>query len=182
MIFEREKAASGLFLPVKSDGDILAAGRYHFRHLREGRLIDEWDADNLVVGQGLTALLNIMLAGGAQITTWYLGLFSGNYTPVATDTAASFTSNATETTGYTAGARQAFVPATTTNQSISNAASQASFTFNATQTIYGAFLTSSGVISGTTGTLFSAAQFATSKPVANLDQLLCTYTFTAASA
>ena len=66
-------------------------------------------------------------------------------------------------------------------QSVTNSASAASFTFNANLTIYGAFLASSSVISGTTGTLFSAAQFGTAKSVVSSDVLLLTYSFAAAS-
>ena len=181
-----EKAASGLFLPVKDMRDWVAdafgSGRYHCTLIREGEIIDEWETKNVVTNQGLTAMVNIMLAGGAQITSWYLGLFTGNYTPVGTDVAATFPTNASEATGYTAGARQQFVPTTPTSPTVGNAASRASFTFNGSQTIYGAFLSSSGVISGTSGTLFSAAQYSAPKPVVDLDQLLCSYAFSLASA
>jgi hypothetical protein len=157
-------------------------GRYHAEHFRAGRLIDEWDFDNIAVNEGLNYLLNAGLAAGSQITTWYLGLFSGNYTPVATDAAATIAANSTETSAYTAGARQQFVPVSASGQQVTNSASRASFTFNAGTTIYGAFLVSSSTINGTTGTLISAAQFGSAKSVSNTDQILLTYTFSLASA
>jgi hypothetical protein len=64
---------------------------------------------------------------------------------------------------------------------MTNSASRASFVFNATKTIYGAFLISNSTKGGTTGTLFSAARFATAKSVESGDELLLTYTFTATS-
>jgi hypothetical protein len=59
---------------------------------------------------------------------------------------------------------------------------QASFTFNGGVTIYGGFLISSATINGTTGTLFSGAQFGAAKAVVSGDVLLLTYTYNAASA
>lgn len=153
----------------------VVAGVYHFKHVRDGAVIDEWDTENIIVNQGINYLLNAGLGGGSVITSWYLGLFSGNYTPVSSDTASSIASNSTETTQYTAGSRQPFSPAAATTQNITNSASQASFTFNATTTVYGAFLISSATIGGTSGTLYSAAQFGVSKAVVSGDQILMTY-------
>ena len=170
--------AGRLLMP--QDG-IIAAGRYHGQHIRNGRVIDEWEDHNLVVNEGLNALLNIMFNGSTQITTWYMGVFEGNYTPVATVTAATITSASTECTAYAAATRPEYVEATASAQSITNSASRASFVFNATKTIYGAFLISNSTKSGTSGTLFSAAQFGSSKSVVSTDELLLTYTFTASS-
>jgi hypothetical protein len=156
-------------------------GVYHFQHVRDGEVIDEWDAENIIVNQGLNYIINAALCAGSVITAFFLGLFSGNYTPVASDTASSIAANATEVTAYAAGARQAFTPAAATSQQATNSASQASFTFNASVTVYGAFLISSSTINGTSGTLVSAAQFGTSKSVVSGDQILVTYTFSLAS-
>jgi hypothetical protein len=74
------------------------------------------------------------------------------------------------------------VDAASTAQLMTNAASRASFVFNATKTIYGAFLTSVSTKSATTGTLFAAARFGAAKSVVDDDELLLTYAFSAASA
>lgn len=175
---------SGLLVPAEK---IICKGKYEATLIRDGKIIDEWEADNITVNEGLNATLGIMLGGSAQITAWYLGLFTGNYTPVATDNAAGIAGNSTEATGYvgpTSGGtsiRQTFSPSSPGSQSINNSASRASYFFNASQTIYGAFLVSSATINGTSGTLFSAAQFGTAKPVVNLDQLLLTYTYNLAT-
>jgi hypothetical protein len=170
-------ASAGLLKPH----GILAAGRYHGQIVRAGRVIDEWEDENLVVNEGLNALLDIMFHASTQITTWYMGCFEGNYTPVATVTAATIASASTECTAYASATRPEYVEAAASSQSITNSASRASFVFNATKTIYGAFLVSTSTKSGTSGTLFSAARFSTSKSVENLDELLLTYTFTASS-
>jgi hypothetical protein len=171
-------ANSGLLVPKHY---IEIKGHYEATILRAGEVIDEFEFDNVVVNEGLNATLNAMLAGGPQYTSWFLGLFTGNYTPIATDTAATIAGNSTEATGYTAAARQQWLPAAPSAQAVTNAASRASFTFNATQSIYGAFLVSSATINGTSGVLFGAAQFGTPKSVVNADQLLLTYTASVSS-
>ena len=174
------KRASGLLVP--DAGRVLGVGRYTGKIIRCGEVIDEFTCKNLVVNQGLNYLLGAALGGQSAIASWYIGLFSGNYTVLASDTASSIATNATEVSGYSAGARQAWTAAAPSGQSITNAASQASFTFTGGYTLYGGFLISSATISGTSGTLFSGAQFGSAKTVVGGDQLLLTYTYSAASA
>ena len=167
------RMSSGLWVPEKQ----VLAGRYHAEHFRDGKLIDEWDFDNIITNQGLVTMLNMMFAGGSVVTNWYLGLFSNNYTPVATDTASSIVSNAGEFTSYSGGARPAFTPAAaTTTPSINNSASQASYTFTGAGTLVGGFLISSATPGSNTGVLYSAAQFGASKTVASTDNISITYT------
>jgi hypothetical protein len=156
-------------------------GRYTGQIIRRGKIIDEFECKNLVVNEGLNDMLNTYFNSGTQLTSWYLGVFQGNYNPVATDTAAVIAANSTECSSYTSATRPAWTPASASGQSITNSASKATFTFNASQTVYGAFLISNSTIGGTSGKLFSAAQFSASKGVVNLDQLLLTYTFNASS-
>ena len=173
--------ASGLLVPAKPT---LVHGHIACELVREGEVIDAWGVDNLVVNQGLNYLLGAGLAGGSQITTWYIGLFSGNYTVLAADVASGIAAAATEVTAYSGGARPTWTPnsSTPSGQSTSNSSSQASFTFTGSVTVFGAFLVSSATISGTGGTLFSGAQFGASKSVVSSDVLNLTYTYTAASA
>ena len=169
----------GLLIP---DHTILCVGKYSGKIIRAGKVIEEFEDANLVVNQGLNHILNVEFDAATQLTNWYLGIYKANYTPVATDTAANIASNSTESADYTSATRPVWTPAASTAQSITNSASQATFTFNASITVYGAFLISNSTINGTAGTLFGAALFATPKAVVNTDQLLLTYTFNAASA
>ena len=181
-----EKRKSGLLVPIHHDDQredgVRGRGVYVLQHIRDGEVIDEEILSNLVVDQGLNYLLSAGLAAGSQLSSWYLGLFEGNYTPVPSDTAATIAGNSTECSAYTGGARKAWTPGAVASKSVSNSASRGDFIFNATKTIYGAFLISNATISGTSGTLFSAARFATAKNVVNLDEMLITYSFTASSA
>lgn len=173
-----QNTAGGILMPAAS---MLATGRYFGQIVRAGEVIDEFEDDNIIVNEGLNKLNDVMLFGGAQITAWFLGVFEANYTPVATVTAATITAASTECTAYAAATRVAYVPVASAAQVTTNAASRASFVFNATKTIYGAFLVSASAKSAVTGTLFSAAQFSTSKAVVSGDELLLTYQFTSSS-
>lgn len=171
-----DKTDGGILMPRN---EMVVCGTYHGQIIRDGKIIDEFEDKNLVVNEGLNSLLDIMFHGATQITTWYVGVFEANYTPVAGDTAANITANSTECTTYDETTRVAYDEAAASGQSITNTASRATFTFNATKTIYGAFLVSASAKSATTGKLFSAAKFATSKSVVAADQLLLTYTISA---
>jgi len=156
-------------------------GVYKFEHVRDGNVIDTWEESNLVVTEGLNHLLDTTFHSSAQIGTWYIGIFSGNYTPQATDTGANITANSTEIeAGYDEGTRPEFVEAAAAAGSLTNSASQASYAINTTVTVYGAFLASSSVKGGTTGTLMSCTRFGTSRSLIDGDTLLVTYTFSAA--
>jgi hypothetical protein len=135
---------------------------------------------NLLVNEGLDHILNTVLNAGVQVTAWHVGIFKGNYTPVAGDTAANIATNSTEATEYDETDRVAYDEATSTAQSITNSANRATFTMNASVTIYGAFLVSLATKSGTTGTLLSAARFSASRALVATDELLVTYTVNAA--
>lgn len=172
------KNDAGILVPRQN---LSVLGQYQGTIIRDGKVIDEWTDTNLVVNEGLDALINIMFDAATQITAWYLGLFEGNYTPVATVTAATIASASTETTAYASTTRPAYVAVPSSGQMETNAASRASFVFNASKTIYGAFMISNATKSSTAGTLFSAARFSASKSVVNGDELLLTYQFNASS-
>lgn len=174
-----EQSEGGVLMPIQK---LLLGGQFHLQHVRDGEVIDEETFDNLVTNEGIDHILNTVFHGGTPVTTWYLGLFEGNYTPVATVTGATITSASTESTAYDESTRVAFDEAAASGQAITNAASKATFTMNATKTIYGAFLVSNSTKSATTGVVMSAARFGTSKAVVDDDQLLLTYTFSGVSA
>ena len=137
------------------------------------------EADNIIPTEGRNSILNVAFNAATQITAWYLAPFEGNYTPLATDTAANFTANTTECTAYDEATRVAWVEAAPSGQSITNAASKATFTFNATKSVYGAFMASASAKSATTGTLIAASKFSAVRSVVDNDQILLTYVFSA---
>jgi hypothetical protein len=180
--------SSGFIAGTKSGEQATATGVYHVEcHDKDGKL--KWSADtqNLVVNAGLAYMAGSALTSVTQITTWYIGLYGAgaSNTPAAGDTMASH-AGWTEVVPYSNATRVAatFVTATTANPSVvTNAASPATFNINATSTVGGAFLTSGSAKSGTTGTLFSAADFSApgDRSVVSGDVISVTYTFSLAA-
>lgn len=136
---------------------------YTVEHIRGGRVLSVERVRNLTPTEGLNYLLSVGVNAGTQIPTFYCGLYEGNYNPVASNTMAAFPGLATECIAYDEASRPAWVEAAPSAGNITNSASKAVFTINASKTIYGAFLSSSAVKSGVTGTLLSAAKFSTAK-------------------
>lgn len=174
-----EVADTGLYLPKSR---VTVGGVFTMEHYREGDLIHTQQSPNTIVNVGLDHILNVVFASGTQDTTWFVSLFKSSLSVTATDTMSSLA--ATEIT-YSSGdvteaARQAYTVVTTTTQQVTNTASKATFTSNATMTIYGAFLNTDS--SGTAGTLMAESAFAASRAVVATDQLLITYTISAADA
>ena len=195
MTIEKLKAtdvvSSGLTCNTKAGEAAQATGVYHVEcHDKDGNL--KWTADskNLVVNVGLQYMAGSALTGAApvtQITTWYLGLYGAgaSNTPAAGDTMASH-AGWTEVTAYSNANRvtATLATATTANPSVvTNTASPAVFNINGTTTVGGAFLTSENTKGGTTGTLFSAADFGSpgDRSVVDGDTLSVTYTFSLAA-
>jgi len=170
--------------PIKETGKFHAF--YTMTCMRDGKLMWEDKFDNTVVDEGLNYLLNATFNQTAQIATMYCGLFSGNYTPLGTDTGANISTNSTEFTDYSQTTRVAHVNVASTAQSITNNASRAVFDITAVAAtdVYGAFLISDSTKGGAIGTLFSAARVpgGTPRSVISGDQILLEYTVNATSA
>lgn len=150
---------------------------------KDGKLKWEASSHNLVVNVGLQDMNTQYFKGSAYTAAWYIGLYGAgaSNTPAASDTASSH-AGWTEIVPYSNATRPAatFGTATTADPSvISNSASPASFTINATATVGGAFLISNSTKSGTTGILFSASDFQSpgDRSVVSGDTLNVTYTF-----
>ena len=179
--------SSGLTCNTKAGEAAQATGVYHIKcHDKDGNLKWQADSKNLVVNAGLAYMAGTALTSVAQITTWYIGLYgaAASNTPAAGDTMSSH-AGWTEVVAYSNATRVAatFATATTANPSVvTNSASPATFNINGTTTVGGAFLTSGSAKSGTTGTLFSAADFGSpgDRNVVTSDTLSVTYTFSLA--
>lgn len=131
---------------------------------KNGNLKWAEDIHNIVPTAGKNNILDIYFKGAAYTAAWFLGL-KGNGTAVAADTLASHPSWS-ETNPYS-GNR----PAITWGVSSAgaNVASMVSIAINATATVAGAFLAS--VNTGTSGILYSVADFASPRSVASGDTM-----------
>jgi len=178
---------SGLVAGTRSGDNALALGRFKMAcYDKDGALKWEAEEDNLVVNVGLQYMCGTALTSVTQVTSWFIGLYGSGATnsPAAGDTMSSH-AGWTEVTAYSQATRVActFATATTANPSVAtNSASVAAFTINGTTTVGGAFLVSNSTKGGTTGTLFSAADFSApgDRAVTSGDTLNVTYTLSLA--
>jgi hypothetical protein len=176
--------SAALVRGAKPTEQVKAGGKFAIQCFdAKGKLKWEAESKNLVVNVGLKDMNEKYFTGSTYTATWYIGLYgaAASNTPAAGDTAASH-AGWTEETGYSNANRPTatFGTSTTADPSvISNSASPASFSINATATIGGAFLISNNTKGGTTGILFSAADFQSpgDRSVVNGDTLNVTYTF-----
>jgi hypothetical protein len=145
----------------------------------------KWEAKshNLVVNVGLQDMNTKYFSGSGYTAAWYIGLYgaASSNNPAASDTMSSH-AGWTEVVAYSQSTRPQcnFGTATTADPSvIDNSGSVAVFSINGTTTVGGAFLTSNNTKSGTTGTLFSAADFQSpgDRSVVSGDTLNVTYQF-----
>jgi hypothetical protein len=155
-------------------------------HDADGNLKWEAEAPNLVVNGGLADMNTKYFTGSAYTAAWYLGLYgaAASNNPAAGDTMALH-AGWTEVTAYSQATRPActFGTPTTANPSVAtNSASPATFSINGTTTVGGAFLTSNNTKGGTSGILYSAADFSApgDRSVVSGDTLTVTYTLSLA--
>ena len=191
MFNEKSKAADTVSSAViqggSAENSVGAKGFYTVLcHDADGNLKWEQQVPNTVVNVGLQDMNAKYFTGSSYTAAWYLGLYGAgaSNTPAASDTMSSH-AGWTEVTAYSQSTRPAcsFGTPTTANPSVAtNSASQASFSINATTTVGGAFLTSNNTKGGTTGTLFSAADFSSpgDRSVVSGDTLSVTYTLSLA--
>jgi len=125
----------------------------------------KWEAtkNNLVVNVGLKDMNEKYFSGSAYTAAWYVGLYgaAASNNPAAGDTMSSH-AGWVEVTAYSQATRPVttFSAATTADPSvITNAANVAQFSITGTTVVGGAFLINNNTKGGTTGVLFSAADF-----------------------
>ena len=157
---------------------------WEWGHFRGGKLIDQWEYDNVCTDEGLDHVLDSTFDAATQITAWYAAIFEDDVIPDGDTTYA--VPVFTESEAYDEATRPAYDPAAAASQVTTNVASKAVFTINATKTIYGAALVGGGTDGDTKGdvegggTLFSASKFGAAKNVVADDILNVTIAITLA--
>ena len=183
----QDVATSSLIAGGSAADSASAKGVYKIQcHDAQGNLKWEASAPNLVVNEGLQDMNAKYFTGSAYTAAWYLGLYGAgaSNTPAAGDTMSSH-AGWTEVTDYSQATRPActFGTPTTANPSVAtNSASPATFSINGTTVVGGAFLTSDNTKGGSTGVLYSAADFSApgDRSVVSGDTLSVTYTLSLA--
>ena len=153
-------------------------------HYRRGELIHFCNqGPNTFTTEGMARIINIVFRAQTTESAIYCGIFKSNVTPAVGDTAAAKlgaagTYGECQDADYDSPAtnKPAYTIVSTSTASCTNAASPASFTMNASITIYGAFLSTAAAKTATSGTLFCAKAFSSSRAVIADDVLAVTYT------
>ena len=136
---------------------------------------------NLVTTEGLNHILDAILHGSTQYTTWYLAPWTDNVTEQATWTAATFAGAAGElTTQYSQSTRVTFNESAATAGVTSNNASPATFTSAVDNVVIrGLWLLSHSTKGSTSGVLLSAIKYATARTLVTTgDSIGLTYQVT----
>lgn len=156
-------------------------GRFIMEHYRDGKLIHREIAPNGVTDVGINAVLEHLFNAGTLSTTWYIGLINNSgFTALAsTDTMASH-AGWTELTAYdefgTNPGREIYNPAAAASRMVTNSAATAGYTFNATNSVKGAFLVDDdGDPTPTVGILLATATFTSARAVEDNDVINLTY-------
>ncbi|MDQ8046904.1 MAG: hypothetical protein REI11_20030 [Patulibacter sp.] len=140
----------------------------------DGTISQRETVHNLLPDEGIAHMLAVTFKGAAQVPTWYIALYKGNYSPTAAITAATFPALATEFTDYTPSARVEFNEGAVSGGALNNGANRAEFTATADATVYGGVITSSSPKGSVTGVIASAVRFSSPKVLATGDVLRVT--------
>ena len=165
----------------------VVGGVFTFEHRRAGEVIDTWKENNIVPQEGLNHLLNVNFNGKTAVGTWYIGLYSNTYTPLDDDVYTDIGTTFTEINAdYDEATRPAYVPdGDATVKLMTNDASRAVFTFNASATVAGAIFVSSNIKgdnAAANAVLMAASAHSPSRSMLSLDELLVKYSFLGSSA
>ena len=173
----KEQAITGLVANNSNNDGIQTHGRFKVECFdRDGttRWMEEFD--NTVVTVGKNDMEAKYFSGSSYTAAFYTGLKNSG-TASTSDTMAAH-STWTENTSYSNSTRPTFTAGTPSSAVVSNTLSPAVYNINATTTIYGCFITTDSTKGGTTGTLFSVADFGSSRAVLSGDTLSVTYQLT----
>lgn len=150
-------------------------GVWRLEHWRNGRLLESVHQENDIVDAGAHSLLNVGFRNQAQIAAWYCGLIDAtSFSAISASDTMSSHAGWLECDDYDESARPAWSPDAPSARAISNSTRMV-FTINASRTIQGIFLTSGSAKNGTTGTLWSAKEFASPRSVVSGDELRVAY-------
>lgn len=129
--------------------------------LPDGTIIELEPVENLIPQVGVNQLAGLITGDASAISSWYVGVFAGNYVPTSATTSADLPTNAGEATAYSETTRPVWNKAYDGVSLISSSDNRASFTFTADTVLYGGFLVSNSAKAGATGVLLSIARFTT---------------------
>lgn len=131
----------------------------------DGSVAEKESAWNLIPADGIDFLIRAPFGDVGSISTFFLGLFRGNYIPSPSTSAADIPSGMIEFVDYSEASRPEWVRQLASIGTMDNLSQKAEFTVTQDRTIYGAFLVSNATKGGNNGLVLSCVRFATPKPL-----------------
>lgn len=133
---------------------------YDFEVVRDGEVIQSARCHNKIPTAGFNHILDVVLNQGVAYPSWYVGIYTNNYTPQDNDTMATFPGLAGEISAYTSTTRVAFQGAAAAGGIVSNTLNKAEFEINGASavTVRGGFISSNSQKASTAGVLLSAVR------------------------
>ena len=134
----------------------------------DGKIKSVEKVHNLMPTVALDYILNASFKGGSQYSTFYLSVFTANYTPQASDTMTTFIASCSEDTTYTTSGtnRLTLTLPAVVGSAITTSASPNEFAYTGAATIRGGFITTGLTRGATAGLLVSAVLFSSAKVLA----------------
>ena len=176
-----ETASAGLVANASAHDALPLKGTFTVEHIRDGEVIFSEEFSNTITDVGKKLLLDTIF-GNSAAGAVYMCL-KGTGTAAAADTQASHAGwleqGSTNAPTYTSPRKTPSWSSATGSGSVSKSTSAAqAFAITGTGTVYGCFINIGGTtaIDNTTGTLFSAGDFSSSRAVISGDTLNVTYT------
>lgn len=121
--------------------------------------------DNLIPSDGLDFLIRAPFGDISPVSTFYLGLYRGNYIPSSSTTSADIPSNMNEMIDYSEVSRPEWMRELTGISTYDNSQNKAEFTVTQARTVHGAFLVSDPNKGSNSGLLLSCVRFSSPKNV-----------------
>lgn len=125
----------------------------------DGSIIGSGKTKNLVPQVGIDHLAGLLRGTVSPISSWYVGLFEGNFVPTSATKASDLQISAQECQSYSESARPEWNETYDGVSVITNLSNRAEYSFTADKRVYGAFLISSATKGGDSGLLLSIARF-----------------------
>lgn len=126
----------------------------------DGRILQSGEDHNLVPQVGVDYLAGLIMGTNALTSTFYVGVFEGNYVPTSATKPSDLPSNAVESTAYSQTTRPIWNKAYDGINLITSIDNRAEFTFTTDKTLYGGFVISEPAKGGNSGILLSITRFA----------------------
>lgn len=152
-------------------------GRVRIQHIRNGKVLKDFEVPNGIVNEGKNDLLDTYFDSGTQIVAWFIGLIdNAGFTALAATDTHAVHAGWSEEQSYSEATRPQWNNDGASAQSITNAVS-VDYSINGAAALNGVFVSDISVKgSVAAGILWATASFSSVLNVINGDTLKVTYT------